>query len=137
MHPLDTDLQRARALHKNGQLDDAMTIYRDFLVRKPNDPDAHHLLGVALFQRGDLSRAEQEIRLALTHRRDDPNYFNNLANVLLAQGKPAKALDIFTAALDLNPEHIESLMGGGSILFALGRLEEAAVSYTHLRAHET
>ena len=125
MHPLDTDLQRARAIHKNGQLDDAMTIYRDFLVRKPNDPDAHHLLGVALFQRGDLSRAEQEIRLALTHRRDDPNYFNNLANILVARGQPEKALDTFMSAIDLNPKHIESLMGGGSLLFSLGRLEEA------------
>ena len=125
MPPPDFELQRARDLHKNGQLDDAMTIYYDLLARNPNDPDAHHLLGVALFQRGELPRAEQEIRLALAQKRDDPNYFYNLANVLLAQGKPAKALDIFTAALDLNPEHIESLMGGGSILFALGRLEEA------------
>ena len=125
MLPSNSDLQRARALHKNGQLDDAMTIYQDLLARNPDDPDAHHLLGVALFQRGELPRAEQEIRLALAHRRDDPNYFNNLANVLLARGQPEKALDTYKAARDLNPDHIESLMGGGSLSFTLGRLEEA------------
>ena len=74
MSQRDSNLNRARALHKNGRLDDAMTIYRDMLVQKPHDPDAHHLLGVALFQRGDLPRAEQEIRLALAYRKDDPNY---------------------------------------------------------------
>ena len=53
MSQRDSDLNRARALHKNGQLD-AMAIYRDILVKKSHDPDAHHLLGVALFQRGEL-----------------------------------------------------------------------------------
>ena len=73
MSPRDSDLERARALHKNGRLDDAMTIYRDLLAQNPHDPDAHHLLGVVLFQQGELPRAEQEIRLALTYRKDDPN----------------------------------------------------------------
>ena len=58
----DSDFQRARALHKNGQLNGAMAIYRDLLAQNPHDPDAHHLLGVALFQQGELPRAEQEIR---------------------------------------------------------------------------
>ena len=121
----DSDFQRARALHKNGQLNGAMAIYRDLLAQNPHDPDAHHLLGVALFQQGELPRAEQEIRQALTHRTDDPNYFNNLGNVLVAQDQPEKALDTFTSALELNPKHIESLMGAGSLSFNLGRLEEA------------
>ncbi len=125
MSQRDSNLNRARTLHKNGRLDDAMTIYRDMLVQKPHDPDAHHLLGVALFQRGDLPRAEQEIRLALAYRKDDPNYFNNLANVLVASDQLEKALDTFASALDLNPKHIESLSGAGRLLFTLGRLEEA------------
>ncbi len=121
----DTDFQRARALHKNGQLEDAMIIYRNLLTQNPHDPDAHHLLGVALFQQGKLPRAEQEIRLALTHRKDDPDYFNNLANVLVARDQPEKALDTFTTALDLNPKHVDSLTGAGTLSFTLGRLEEA------------
>ncbi len=136
MLPSEPDLQKARALLKHGRLNEAMKIYNEFLVDNPANPDAHHLLGVALFQNGDLPRAEQEIQLAITQKADDPNYYNNLAIVLMAQGHLQKSHDAFEQALDLSPDHIEALSGAGTLLVSLGRLKEAEDCFRRIIALE-
>jgi tetratricopeptide (TPR) repeat protein len=61
-------LQRAIALHNQGRLPDAAAAYRQLLVAEPGNPDALHLLGVALAQMGSPEEAIGLIRAAVKAR---------------------------------------------------------------------
>ena len=53
-------LQQAGALHSQGKRAEAQKLYQQVLASRPNDPQALHLLGVALFQQG---RAPEAVEL--------------------------------------------------------------------------
>ena len=50
-------LQQAFASHQAGHLQDAQRLYREFIAGNPGHPEAHHLLGVATMQMGNLMGA--------------------------------------------------------------------------------
>ncbi len=50
-------LDLALASHRAGRLDGAGRLYRKFLRRRPNHPEALHLLGVIAHQTGDHDAA--------------------------------------------------------------------------------
>ena len=70
MHPSTTTpshdrLHQALALHRQGQLAPAQTIYQEILRRQPRHFDALHMLGVMAAQRGDAARAVELIAAAI------------------------------------------------------------------------
>tara|TARA_B100002003_G_C14117955_1_gene537687 strand:+ start:142 stop:1860 length:1719 start_codon:yes stop_codon:yes gene_type:complete len=121
----DNEIERARALHKKGLINEAVEIYRGILGERPNHPEAHHLYGVALLQSEKPLQAENELRLALAEKQDDPNYFCNLANAVLMLGRDEDALDNFTSALAIEATHLLSLSGKGNVLLKMGQFVEA------------
>jgi tetratricopeptide (TPR) repeat protein len=59
-------LQKAIALHQQGQLADAEGLYRQILASEPDHFDALHLLGVIRHQQGRHADALELIERALT-----------------------------------------------------------------------
>ncbi len=132
MQEFKKEIERGRALHRQGKLKEAMAIYREVIGQIPAHPEARHLYGVALLQSGDHQRAEEELRQAIAEKKDDPNYFNNLASAVAAGERPEEALDILETALSLDRAHVPSLSGKGSLLLSLGNLKDAETVYRSL-----
>jgi len=126
-------LQQALAagteFQKAGRLDDAEKVYRQLLAHDPNCPDALHLLGVLLFQRGQHQPAIDLIRRAIALYPAGAMYYSNLARVLAAAKKPDEAIVANQQAAALQPNNPQAYNDLGSVLFTAGRAEEAIAAY--------
>jgi len=74
--------------------------YRTALGRWPNSLPAWVGTGVCLFQLGDLASAEAQFRAAGKRFPQEGVVFNNLAQVLLEQGRRGEALDAVMYAIE-------------------------------------
>jgi protein O-GlcNAc transferase len=120
---------QALQLHQAGNLDQAESLYRQILQADPDHADAHHLVGVVAYQKGDHALSIAEIAKALALK---PNYafaHCNFANALLAQGKPVEAIAHFRQALVLEPDYPEAHYNLGNTLLKEGKVDEAIDSY--------
>jgi Flp pilus assembly protein TadD len=68
-NPVDPNLpiERGKALHRQGRLDEAASVYRQVLADDQKNADALHLLGVIANQRGDYGKAAELIGAAVKH----------------------------------------------------------------------
>ena len=98
------ELAGALEHHRAGRLDRAETLYRKFLDRHPDQPDALHLLGVIASQKGRHSHAADLIARALQRMPRFPDAHLNLGNALRAQGRLAEAEASYRTALTLRPD---------------------------------
>lgn len=122
-------LEQALRHHGSRQFEIAEKLYREVLRTAPNHPDAQHLLGVLLHQRGDAAGGEALIRKAIAGNPRAANYRNNLANVLASQGKLMEAAQVYEDALSVNPDDALVHVNLGYILKGLGRLDAAIEHY--------
>ena len=77
----NTRLNLAIMLAKQGRYDDAISLYREILIRG-EDPWTYFLLGSSQEAKGDLAGAEQSLRAALRLQPDNAQYQKELKNVL-------------------------------------------------------
>jgi tetratricopeptide (TPR) repeat protein len=105
------------------------TLWSYELLHNPNAYMAHNNLGLALFEKGELSEAITEYEESL---RIDPDYYfahNNLGNALKRAGRGPEAVAEYEQALRLNPDYAEPHYNLGNYLFQTGRLPEAIDQY--------
>ena len=122
---LEIKLQRAVALHGNGQPEQAALLYTEILHTHPEHPDTLHLLGVTETQLGRPQAGLQWIVKSLAVDPDQPVAIANQGNALLALGQAAEALASYERALTRWPDYPIALYGRGNALSALGRPAEA------------
>ena len=79
-------------LERMGRWNTAMRAYRTALERWPDSLPATVGIGVCLYQSGDLASAEAHFRGAIERFPGEGVLFNNLAQVLLDQGRRNEAL---------------------------------------------
>lgn len=106
-------------MHQAGRLDDAEQVYRAWLARHPDNPDAMHLLGMLRHQRGDSAEALQLIQRAHHLQSDNPHLVLAHATLQLHSGDHAAATVNYKQALALDPNLAGAHVGLGQI--ALGR----------------
>lgn len=126
---IEGQLQAAVAEHRAGRLTEAERRYRAVLAAAPEQPDALHLLGLLVQQRGEPAAAETLIRRALAARPDAVAYHGALGGVLAAQGRHAEAVAAFERAAELAPRTAQVHYNLGCALQGAGRLEEAVAAY--------
>jgi tetratricopeptide (TPR) repeat protein len=119
---------RAFALHQQGRLADAESIYRQIIAAEPAHFDSLHLLGVILHQRGDHAAAAKQIGRALKIDPGSAVALNNRGNALLALKQYEEALASYDRALALQPDYADALCNRGAALHELGRYDEALAS---------
>lgn len=118
-------MERARARHEAGELDDAEAGYRDCVARFPRHAEAWHLYGVIAFQKGDLERAVERISRALEIEPQYPRALSNLGNVMMAAGHLEHAERLYRLALEQAPEYHEARSNLGVLLTVTDRPREA------------
>jgi tetratricopeptide (TPR) repeat protein len=124
-----TRMERAMALHRQGDLDAAEGIYREIIAEVPDHFAALHLSAVAAAQRGRLAEAERLIGQALAI---DANHAEALivrGNVLRQLRRLDAALASYDRALAIRPDDPEALNGRGMVLRQQRRHDEALASY--------
>ena len=122
-------LSRALALHQQGQLAAAQTLYGEVLREAPADFDALHYLGVLEGQKGRHAEAIALITRALAINPASAEANSNLGNALLGMRRAGEALACFRQALALQPDNSMTLYNEGNALSDLNRFEEALTSY--------
>jgi tetratricopeptide (TPR) repeat protein len=118
-------LAAAKQQHREGNITEAESVYRDIIRNDPLHADALHMLGIVCLDRGQLADAEQYFHDAIALDAKQANFHSNLGNVLSAQNRIEQAYECFQQALDLDPRHLAALSNAATALLSMGRNTEA------------
>lgn len=122
------------AFFRSGKLDESAAAFERLvdltkdsvpLQRTPAMAAVRYYLGQIYVAKGDLARAEEELRLSLSIRRTDADALIALASVVTQQGRPAEAIEIYRYALLLVPTFAEAYEGLATAYEAEGLATEA------------
>ncbi len=127
MNPATPEQQFQQALHhhKQGQLPQAESLYRQLLKELPNHATIHCNLGNVLKDQG---RADEAITSYETAIRLSPDYAQPLFNLglLLKQlNRLDEAAASFRGAIAISPNYFDALNSLGTTLMAIGQSNEA------------
>jgi tetratricopeptide (TPR) repeat protein len=125
---------QAMALHRNGNLPEAESIYSQLLGKHPDDFDAQHFLGVLRYQQGRHDEALRLIGTALKTKAGDVGALFHQGLVLASLKRHEDAVASFDSALSIKPDSPDALYHRAIALGVLDRLEEALATYDRLLA---
>lgn len=128
------DIEKALALHRSGQFDQAEQFYLDILQRDPTRLDAMLLLGTLHLQRGDAAKALEKIDRVLSTAPDSTDAHCNRGHALRALNRLDEALVAYETAIARKPDHFEAGFHRARLLQELHRPEEALAAYDNLLA---
>ena len=126
---LARQLQDAAGHHQSGDLVNAERLYRLVLKQAPQQPDALHLLGVLLDQRGDTAKGISLVRRALGVQSAFPDAHFNLARMLAAAGDVDGARRHYELTLALKPGHARAHNGLGVLYRAQHDYSQAYAAF--------
>lgn len=121
----------ALALFESGRLPEAEAAWRAILARKPDDPEALHMLGYILAQLGRGDEGLPLIDRSIERAPGIAGLHSNRAVVLNSMGRDEDAMRDLLRALQLDPRTIAARNLLGNILRDRGRAKEAADNYRH------
>ena len=121
-----------RLAQEEDRLEDGVAEMREVIARDPNIMDAHLTLGnwLVRLHRGDEAVAAFKAALAL--KPDDDIALGNLARILRARGRTRdalEALEVFRAALRVNPRNPQAWYQLATLYLDLGRMGDAETSF--------
>ncbi|MEO7496122.1 MAG: tetratricopeptide repeat protein [Massilia sp.] len=122
-------LQQAVALHQQGRLHDAQTLYARVLASDPRQFDALHLSGVIARQLGQPFVAVDLITRAIAINPSPAPAHCNLGAALQDIGRTEEALTSYETAVRLDPRYALAFNNLGNTLRKLGRMDEAMRAY--------
>lgn len=122
-------LEAAVALHRRGQLAEAIMAYQKVLAQDPANFDAYHALGQAANKMGQQTMAEGFFRAALSIRPDSAAALNEFGMLLLASERLDQALDCFLKALELCPDSPEVNFNAATAYYDKGDMDAAMRYY--------
>ena len=121
--------QQGMALHQQGQLERAKSIYEQILARQPGHFDALHLLGVAAIQSNNPALAVELIGRAIKINSSNAHAHSNIGSAFQALNRLEEAVASFDRAISIKPDYAEAYYNRSNALQSLNRLEEAVASY--------
>jgi len=122
---VSTLMQRARAHHQRGELEQAGRLYDEVLTQSPTHADALHLTGVIAHQQGRGEEAVALITRAIDESTRIPAFHSNLGLALASIGRIDEAETAFREALALEPDFSDALLNLGNLCAARGQLVQA------------
>jgi predicted O-linked N-acetylglucosamine transferase (SPINDLY family) len=118
-------IHRGVELLHQGRPEQAAALYRDAIARSPKNPDAWHLLAVALFQLGNAQQAAEHAERAVSLDSSPADYWSNLGRYYLSLGRLADAQIALERALSSNRSHPLAHFNLGAALARQGAPSQA------------
>lgn len=115
--------------HREGRLAEARILYERVLAVEPENPEAHHFLGLLLHQLGARKEGIEYLRRAVAAAPDYADAHSNLGNMLLEQGDLEPAEAAYRRALALAPDLVDARNNLGLLLHRRGLPEAAEGTY--------
>ncbi|MGA2787076.1 MAG: tetratricopeptide repeat protein [Verrucomicrobiota bacterium] len=112
-------------LVEKGQIDEAISQYRQAVHLKPDYAGYQYNLGVALNKKGQTDEAIRQFQEAIRLAPDYAEAYNNLGSVLVAKGQTEEAISQFQEAIRLKPDDAEAHYNLGIALGMNGQIDEA------------
>ncbi|WP_434919900.1 tetratricopeptide repeat protein [Bradyrhizobium sp. HKCCYLS3077] len=125
-------MDRAHALLNRGNSVAAAELYRELVVRNPDDIDALHFLGVAEATAGHLARAKPLLDRAVQSRPVNPDFVENYATVLHRAGDYDGVIALCRRFPDIAPNSLPLLHTGAAAMLARGEFSAAIDQLTRL-----
>jgi len=122
-------VQMAIKLYSEGKPAQAERVCRQIIEARPQNPDAHNILGVALQAQGKVDEAVAELTCAVKLAPQAPALRANLGEVLRQAGKTDEAVKEFETAIKLDPNNAQALNNLGIIQFERRKYQEAVDYY--------
>lgn len=113
-----------------------LTLWQDTVARRPDNPRAHHNLGLALEGAGRPEEAAAEFRRTLALQPNHAFAHFALGKAALLAGRWSEAADGFGAALTADPRYVDARVNLARALTQLGRKDEALTQYRQALADE-
>jgi len=98
-----------------GETEEAESLFRQVIARRPDFADGRNNLGVTLLRKGNTAEALDQIREAVRLKPRQPNSYVNLGQALLVQQDTQGAMDAFVTASRLDPASAEAVAGVGLV----------------------
>jgi len=112
---------------------DTVTLFRQALAVAPESLLAHHNLGIALSQRGDMAGAMSHFKRALAIDPLHPQAHYNVGIAYDQLGERAEAVPHYRLAVQVKPDYAEAHNNLGVDLALAGRLQEAIDQFREAR----
>ncbi len=118
-------LQLAVDRHCAGDLRQAEQLCLRVLASDPNNPDAHHRLGLVALAQGQTARAIQHLEKAVEQNGRSVAFRHHMGVAMRTAGRKQQAIDNFRLALAQQPGSVPILNDLGVVLREVGELVEA------------
>jgi predicted TPR repeat methyltransferase len=119
--------------HRAGRLMQAEANYRWALADDPNDAEAHHWLGVLLFQAGQIDEAAALLEQAAAQRPEDAAILHNFGLALLASRRVDDAIAVLQRTAAIEPDRAEIAVTLAQALLQRGGENDPAAAADVLR----
>ncbi|HET9651310.1 MAG TPA: tetratricopeptide repeat protein [Usitatibacter sp.] len=120
---------QALALFRAGRLAEARDAWSAILARRPDDPEALHMLGYILTRLGRAAEGLALIDRSIEHAPRAAPFLNNRAQVLAETGHADEAIRDLRRAVQLDPRFVAAYCHLGILLNRAGRGEEALAAF--------
>jgi len=117
---------KAVALHQQGDLAQAESLYRQILQSVPHHLDALNLLGLVAMQTGRNLLAVELIGKAIALNDRVADFHNNIGEAYRRLGELDRAAHHFTRATELEPTFLEAQQNLAHVVKVQGKLDQAA-----------
>jgi tetratricopeptide (TPR) repeat protein len=120
----------ATVLWFGGNKAESEKLFRSLELQIPNDPVPHLYLGLAAYERGDLSRAASELDSAGTLASDNPEVFPILVEAYLSTGRAEAACNLLEARISAGQNTSQNYRWLGDSYARLQRPDRAYQAYS-------
>jgi tetratricopeptide (TPR) repeat protein len=112
-------------LYNKGQIDEAISHFREFVRLKPDVGNSHYNLGVALDKQGQIDEAIRQLQEAIRLEPDNADAHYNLGTAFYQQSRTDEAIRQFQEAIRLKPNLAPAHNNLGTALGMTGHTDEA------------
>lgn len=117
-------------LYGDGDVDQAIELFRLSLMSEPGNPEAHFHLAECLYRQRELRAALERYYVAVEQDHDYLEAWTQIGCLHRELGEPDQALDAFEIALEVFPDYAEAHYHMAELLHERGRSPEAATHWT-------
>ena len=117
------------ALAERGEVDQAISQYKESLKLYSDDPETHYNLGNALLKKGQIDEAIAQCREGIRLNPRDPDAHVALGNALLTEREVDEAIAEYSKAVEIWPADTEAYCNLGAAFLNKGDATNAEAQY--------